>query len=155
MAEISKRELDEIKEKGMRLHKRLASMKEEMKESLAYVRQSVEVGVASFGSAWALAKWGGPEMQVTFVGMPVELLGSVLLHGVGFAGVLDGYAEDAHNIADGLLSTFLVKKGLQMGGLKTSTQGYVVSGSTVAGALPAGSKLGPLTPAEMAAAIAG
>jgi hypothetical protein len=55
-AEISRREFEEYKGAAERAVKRLSSMKTEMKVSLGFIKQTMEVGLASFGIAWALAR---------------------------------------------------------------------------------------------------
>jgi len=132
MSEVSKREFEELKKDLGSAARRLSNIKEEMKESLGYVRQTMEVGLTSFAISWALAKWGGPECSVTLVGVPVELGAALLVKGIAFSGLLDGYASDAHNIGDGLLSVYLTKKGLQMGAKSAGRSGTM----SVSGAAP-------------------
>ena len=151
-AEYTKKDVEELKENGKRLMARLSSLKEEAKEALGYVRQTFEVGITVFGVSWALGKWGGKELSVTVVGVPVELGGALILKGVAFSGLLGEYTSDAHNLGDGMLSVYLAKKGFSIG-----RGGGEWSQGTVAGALPQHTGYTPptLTPEQMAAAMAG
>lgn len=153
----SRKDFEELKDNLKRAGSRLASIKEEMKESLGYVRQTFEVGVTVFGVSWALGKWGGKELSVTVLGVPVELGAALILKGVAFSGLLGEYASDAHNIGDGALSVYLAKKGFSIG-----REGGTWSQGTASGAAPAqlpqhagGYTPAPLTPEQMAAAMAG
>ena len=150
MADISRKEIEDLKTQAASAYRRLANIKEEMKESMGYVRQTMEVGLTSFAAAYALARWG-TNGNVSFVGVPVELGGALILKGVAFTGLLGPYGGDAHNIGDGLLSVYLVKKGFQMG----APQGNLtVSGASYPpAALPYGGHA-PYTDAQMAAAMA-
>lgn len=155
MADVTRREAEELKKDLTSAYRRLSTIKEEMKESLGYVRQSMEVGLTSFASAYALAKWGGPECSVTVVGVPVELGGALVLKGVAFSGLLDSYSGDAHNIADGLLAVYLVKKGFQMGARGDSKANPPRQGVIAVGAIgPGAGAPGPMSDADLARAMA-
>jgi hypothetical protein len=150
MSEISRKEFEEYREGFNRAVKRLSNVKEEMKISMGYIKQTMEVGLASFGMAWALARWGGPSKTISVIGIPVELGAALVLKGVGFTGLLDEYSADAHNLGDGLLSVYLVKKGFELGQPSTAA-----SGSMAVGALPAGNPLAQsMADAELARAMA-
>jgi hypothetical protein len=83
------------------------------------------------------------------VGVPVELGAALILKGVAFTGLLDEYSADAHNLGDGLLGVYLVKKGFELGTPTTS------AGSLAVGALPAGNPLAQqMADAELARAMA-
>lgn len=152
--EITRKEAEAMKDDLKRAYGRLATIKEEMKESLGFVRQTMEVGLTVFAVSWALAKWGGQELTISLIGIPVELGAALIIKGVAFSGLLDGYSSDAHNIGDGLLSVYLAKKGFSMGRAGgTWSQG--LGNPNAAGALPAaGGGYGPLSDAEMARAMA-
>lgn len=150
MADVSRKEVEELKSQAASAFRRLANMKEEMKESLGYVRQTMEVGLTSFAVAYALARWG-TNGNVSVMGVPVELGGALVLKALAFTGLLDSYSGDAHNIGDGMLSVYLVKKAFQMG----APQGNLsVSGASHYGALPQGGYSAPYSDAQMAAAMA-
>lgn len=150
MSEISRKEFEEYKEGFQRAVKRLSNVKEEMKVSMAFIKQTMEVGIASFGMAWALARWGGAGKTITLVGIPVELGGALVLKAVAFTGLLDEYSADAHNLGDGLLSVYLVKKGFELGQPSTAS-----AGSMAVGALPAGNPLAQaMNDADLARAMA-
>lgn len=151
MSDVSRKEFEEMKKDLGSAYRRLGNIKEEMKESLGYVRQTMEIGLTAFAVSWALAKWGGAECSVTLVGVPVELGGALVLKGIAFSGLLDGYAGDAHNIGDGLLSVYLTKKGLQMGSKSAGRGGNI----SVAGAVPQlGTGVYGQTDAQLAQAMA-
>lgn len=150
--EISRNELENLKESAQRAMSRLQNIKQAASEQMRYVKQSIEIGVAAFGTSWALGRWGGPELAVSVVGVPVELLGFVLLHGAGYTGVLGSYGEDAHNLGDGMVAAWLCKKGLLMGSGKNT---LTVSGYGAPQQLPAGNPgFSPMTEAERARAMA-
>ena len=151
MSDISKREYEEVKKDLGSALKRMANIKEEMKESLGYVRQTMEIGLTAFAASWALARWG-TNGEVHLMGIPVELRGALVLKGVAFSGLLDGYSGDAHSIGDGLLAVYLVKKGLAMG----SAKGTSASGGASYAQLPqhAASSGAALTDAQLAAQMA-
>lgn len=154
--EVTRREAEELKKSLTNAYRNLSNIKNEMRESLGYVRQTMEIGLTAFAVSWALAKWGGVECSVSFVGVPVELGGALILKGIAFSGLLDSYGGDAHNIGDGMLSVYLVKKGLQMGARSDAKASPARQGNlSVAGALPqhTGSAY-PMTDAQLAAAMA-
>lgn len=148
MADVTRKEVEDLKTRAANAYRQLSNMKEEMKESLGYVRQTMEIGLTSFAVAYALARWG-TNGNVSVMGVPVELGGALVLKAVAFTGLLDSYSGDAHNIGDGLLSVYLVKKGFQMGAPKGN---LTVSGASHA-ALPYGGAA-PYSDAQMMAAMA-
>lgn len=154
--EVTRREAEELKKSLTSAYRNLSNIKNEMKESLAYARQTMEVGLTSFAVSWALAKWGGPACEVTLIGVPVELGGALVLKAVAFSGLLDGYAGDAHNIGDGMLGVYLVKKGFQMGARGDKNANPARTGTiNVAGALPAApTHYAGLSDADLARAMA-
>lgn len=154
MSDISRKEYEELKKDLGSAYRRLGNIKDEMKETMHYVRQTMEVSLTSFALSWALGKWGGPECSITFVGIPVDLGAAVVLKGLAFSTVLGSYSGDAHAIGDGMLAVYLTKKGLSMGS-KSAGRGGSLS---VAGALPAANgysgSYGGQTDADLARAMA-
>jgi len=150
MSDVSRKEFEGMKGDLQSAYRRLSNIKEEMKETMHYVRQTMEVGLTSFALAWALAKWGGAECSVSVIGVPVDLGGAVLLKGLAFSTLLGNYSGDAHAIGDGMLAVYLTKKGLGMGAKSAGRGGNL----SVAGALPAANGYGGQTDAQLAAAMA-
>jgi hypothetical protein len=73
--------------------------------------QSVEVGAAA-GLSGIVDGYAGQTLSVG--GVPVDLLGALALHGVGyFSGMKN--ASHMHNLGDGLLAALAVKQGLKLG----------------------------------------
>lgn len=151
MAEISRKELEEYKTAAERAVNRLKNVQLDMKEAMAAIKQTMEVSIASFGMAYVLARWGGPGASISVVGVPVELGVALVLKVVGFTGILDEYSSDAHNIGDGLLSVYLVKKGFQLGAPEGKPT--TLAGSMAVGALPPHMHSG-ISDAELARAMA-
>lgn len=150
MSDVSRKEYEGMRDDLKSAYRRLSNIKEEMRETMHYVRQTMEVGLTSFALSWAFAKWGGPECSITFIGVPVDLGGAVLLKGLAFSTLLGGYSGDAHAIGDGMLAVYLTKKGLSMGAKSAGRGGNL----SVAGALPAANSYGGQTDAQLAAAMA-
>lgn len=103
-------------EEAHRLKKKVASIKEETSEAIGTVKQTLEVGAATFGFAYAGQLWADDNGDFTIAGAPVDLAAAVVLHGLAFFGATGKkYAEDAHNFGDGALASWLAKKGAALG----------------------------------------
>ncbi|HEU4536351.1 MAG TPA: hypothetical protein VFS00_19640 [Polyangiaceae bacterium] len=80
--------------------------------------QSVEVGAAA-GLSGLADGYAGKTLAVG--GVPVDLLGALALHGVGyFSGMKN--ASHMHNLGDGLLAALAVKQGLKLGARMKETK---------------------------------
>lgn len=73
--------------------------------------QSVEVSAAA-GLSGVVDGYAGQTFAIG--GVPVDLLGALALHGVGyFSGMKN--AQHMHNLGDGLLAALAVKQGMKLG----------------------------------------
>lgn len=111
---VERSEYESMVEKGQKAYSKLRSVGERVKEQMAHVRQTLEVNAAAFGVSWAVGRWGD-EKGWSLWGVPVELGAGVVLQGLGYAGVLGAYKEDAHNLGDGAFAAFVGRKGLELG----------------------------------------
>lgn len=101
---------------------RLASVKEKAIETAGHALQAAEVGGTAFGMAYSNERFGNGELKI--MGIPADLGAGVLLHGVALLGGLGKYGEHGHNVADGLIASFAVRKGAAMGAQARTSSGF-------------------------------
>lgn len=140
MATISKEQLEEAQNTAQRALSKLQSFRARAEQEMRYVKQSIEVGISAFGTSWAVGYWGGNEGKVNIVGVPLELILFGGLKVGGFSGMMGSYSEDAHNLSDGSLASWLSQKGLSMGKEAAKT-GKILPEATAVRGLP-----GPSSP---------
>lgn len=79
---------------------------------MGQVTQSLEIGAGALASGVLAGRF---ESMALFGIIPMDLLVGLGLHGLGFTNVMGRYADDVHNVADGVLAGYLVKLGAGLG----------------------------------------
>jgi len=107
---LSLSQLSNLESKYTSAKKSVQRVREEAQATVMQVVRTVEVGGTAFSFGIVNGRWGRPE----FVGVPVDLLTSIGLHGLGF--VLDKEAAPhLHNLGDGALASYLTALGTGIG----------------------------------------
>lgn len=107
--QLSLRALEDLQGKYEGMKKRVQNTKAAMEETVMTVVQSAEVSGAAFSLGVINGYWSRPE----FLGVPVDALSALLLHGAGFA--FDDGSRHFHNLGDGALATYLSSVGTGIG----------------------------------------
>jgi hypothetical protein len=116
---LSMSQLGEIEQKYTNAKKSVQRAREEARDTVMAVVRSVEVGGTAFSFGIINGRWGRPEL----LGIPVDLGGSLALHGLGF--IMDKeIAGHLHNLGDGAMASYLTSLGTGIGAkmLQESTQ---------------------------------
>ena len=79
---------------------------------MGQVTQSLEIGAGALASGVLAGRF---ESMALFGIIPMDLLVGLGLHGLGFTNMMGKYADDVHNVADGVLAGYLVKLGAGLG----------------------------------------
>lgn len=100
---------------------RIARIKEvgeaKMQVAIAAVEVTATAGALSYarGRYPSKDKDGNLTNEITVMGIPVNLLAGIGLHGLGLVGAAGKYAEHAHNIGTGALADYAVATLNEMG----------------------------------------
>lgn len=104
------------------LMSRLAKIREQSTETVGTVLQTAEVAGAAAAFSWANGRYGDLDPkagnfdpQKNVMGVPVDLAGAVLLHGLSFTGMLGKHKEHGHNLGDGALASYACRTAMTMG----------------------------------------
>ena len=127
---------------------RARGIAEKADEAVGTVVQTAEVGLTAFGFGWAKGRYGSVELM----GVPADLLGGLVLHGLGF--VSGGrYHEHLHNLGDGAIASYATTLGFGIGDRMKQESEAAAPGRQTQGALPAAQAGGDesLSDAELAA----
>lgn len=96
------------------LRARLANVRKKTEKVTETAVHTLEVGASAFGFG-ALHGYNGTEDGVQVVGIPIELLAAVGLHGAGFLGLGGKASSHLHGVADGALASYATRLGYSMG----------------------------------------
>jgi len=108
--QITKGAIDKYREMAERAMNRARGIAEKADEAVGTVVQTAEVGLTAFGFGWAKGRYGSVELM----GVPADLLGGLVLHGLGF--VSGGrYHEHLHNLGDGAIASYATTLGFGIG----------------------------------------
>ncbi len=107
----------DLRQKLARAKAQVANIKEKAEETMQTAKCAVETVGTAFGFGYLRGRMTDPADPESFSVMGVEpdLLAGVALHAVGFLGGFGKYSEDAHNVANGALSSYAVTKGVEIG----------------------------------------
>lgn len=158
MIEIGKGRLSKLGEAYQKLKARYAGVEEKANAAMRHVVQTSQVGIGAFAVGAVRGRFG----EVSVLGVPVDLLGGVGLHVLGFVGG-GRYEEAAHNFGDGVLAGYLTTLGASIGAKwaaqksgtapATSTHG-IMTGAAAPPALGMGHHYGSLTNQQILASLA-
>lgn len=107
--QVSLRQLESLETRAKSAASRIKRIQEEAHDVMMAVVGTVETMTTSFGFGVINGRWGGPE----FVGVPVDLLSGIVLHGLAFA--IDTGSEHLHNLANGALACYFATLGTGVG----------------------------------------
>jgi hypothetical protein len=112
---ISQKDAQKMQKQLAGVSGRMKKLKAKAGEAVEVLVQSVEIGTASLGMGLVNGYFVDDEGNrgIQLFGVPLDLGGAILLHGLGFVG--GKYAEHAHNFGDGLLAAFLTTLGMGVG----------------------------------------
>jgi hypothetical protein len=110
MLSITREQAERLLKESHRAKAMVKRAKETAHATIKTVVDTTEVGGAAFAFGVINGRMGGVE----FVGMPLDLVAALALHGMGF--LLDGeYSEHLHNFGNGALATYLATMGSSIG----------------------------------------
>jgi hypothetical protein len=152
MLGVSQGQIVKFKQQVDRMTAKAKQVMAKADEAVATVITTSEVSAASFLFGLVQGKFGG----VTIIpGIPVDLLGGLGLHILGFAGVGGRNAHHLHAFGDGALASFFNKLGSDVGvSIRTPADEARIAKqrSGVQGALSGGAALADEELARMVAA---
>jgi len=111
MAQVTKGQLDKLKQSAMKMATRAKGLQERAEEAMGHVVQTVEIGVAAFAAGMIEGRFGGVEV----VGVPVDLGLGVVGHVLGFVGLAGKHSAHVHNFSDGFIASYLMRLGAGIG----------------------------------------
>jgi hypothetical protein len=112
---VSNAQLHQIADRGLSAIRRLQSMKAQAQEQAAIVIEALETSASTFGFSFARGYWAQPGQDVAIAGIPIDLVGAIVFHGMGFVGGMGQYKKDMHNFGNGALASYVATLGLKMG----------------------------------------
>lgn len=107
--------LRELADKGYRAISRLSSLQAKAQEQMGQAIAALEISASAFGFGYARGYWAQPGQDVEIMGIPIDLAGGMIGHAFALFGGLGRYKDDAHNIANGALASYVTTMGLKMG----------------------------------------
>lgn len=108
--QLSLRSLEDLQSKYEGMKSRVKNITAAAEDKVMTVVQSAEVGVTAFGFGVINGYWARPEL----LGVPVDGLTALGLHGVGFF-MKPEVGRHLHNLGDGALSSWLTGVGVGIG----------------------------------------
>lgn len=107
--QISMRQIEGLEAKAKSAQARIKRVQEEAHGIMMAVVGAVETFATAFSFGVINGRWGGPE----FLGVPVDLLSGILLHGLAF--LLPAGSEHVHNLANGAMGCYFATLGTGVG----------------------------------------
>jgi hypothetical protein len=137
--------------RGEAFKKRLASIQDRLRHGTKKVVRSLEVSAA--GAVGGLIQGRAGEEGSTVMHIPTDLLGGIVLNGLGFFGAAGDYSDHLHNFGDGLLAAFTSSMGYGWGSnwRKTGKFSFAAKPSEL---LPGTTTKGEISPGQMADIVA-
>lgn len=90
--------------------------------------KALEVGVPALGFGVIKGRYGAVYVPGTNQMLPLDAALAVLLHGAAFMGWMGKATNDVHNVADGVLASYLTTLGAGLGKAWATKAGVTVSG---------------------------
>jgi len=115
---ISRAQLDKIQNRFKSLQGRIARAKEQAETVAKTVVQTTEIGGTALVFGLANGYWvdeATGERGINVLGMPLELITAIGLHGIAFFGGESRWSTDMHNVGDGALAAWSTLMGIQLG----------------------------------------
>ena len=108
---ITSAHLAKARDHAMRLHRRASEIASKTRGTVETIVRSSEVGASAFGLGMVQGRYG----QVEVVGVPMELLLAIGLHGAGMLGLGGDLSGHLHSFGDGALATYGANLGRSVG----------------------------------------
>lgn len=117
---ITKAQLDKMQSRYNAMANRVKKVRKEAESVAETVVQTMEIGITAFGMGMVNGRFVNDEGErgIQVLGVPIDLGGAVVLHGLGFfmpSGGKRSWAKDLHNLGDGMLASYLTVTGIGLG----------------------------------------
>ena len=152
---ITRRDIEEAHRYARDAMSRVRDVQDSGERVVGQVTQTLEISAGAIGMG-ILTGYFGPSLNLAGSPVPLDLCIGVAGHLLGFAGIAGANANHLHNIADGVLASWMAKIGVGLGTdmrmnkqTKPSTGGYL--GAAAVPAAFAGPSAAPLNESELAA----
>lgn len=130
----------EMAKRAQGLAKRVRNMKDDAEEKMEVAMSAVATVGTAGGLAVLRARLNDPatdEDPLALGGVPMDLVGGIVMHGISAFGGFGKYSAVGAAIGNGMLSSWAVVKGLELGeemrieAAKTGTRGVMTQGAAV------------------------
>ena len=108
---VSQNDIIKFKSQVDRMTAKAKAVMQKADKAVATVVTTSEVSAASFLFGLVKGKFGG----ISLVGVPIDLLGGLGLHILGFAGIAGASTPHVHAFGDGALASFFNALGSDVG----------------------------------------
>lgn len=114
---ISKAEVDRLKRAAMAAKARIGRIKEESEQIGEQIQAALLTTGSTFGFAYAMHRFRGADgtAGITVLGVPVDLLTGVALHGLALFGAFGKYRDSMQSLANGALASYGATLGAGVG----------------------------------------
>jgi hypothetical protein len=149
--QITRRDIDRAMKTAESAARKLEKGSHKTETIMSHATQTLEIAAAALASGVVKGRFGA----VSLGPVPADLLASVALHVLGFAGFAGKYDDDIHNFADGIFAGYLTQLGAGFGtqwrlkGGMSPFAGTELSGGWHEAAGAMGAANAPLTEAEL------